>query len=594
MSAKEANKLIQFWSDLKRRKVIRVIPVYAAASFVILELVDILAEPLRLPDWIVNFVLILLCIGFIISVILSWVYDVTSEGIEKTKPISKRTGQQQAIPAKMIGWKIATYISLVIIIGLLIINIFGGRKQAEDIIELEKSIAVLPFENMSDDDEFAHLGDAITDEIIMQLYKINEFEVRSRTSIMQYKNTGKTSPIIGEELKVNYLLEGSTQRYENQVRIRIQFIQASTDDHIWGDIFEGEWEDIFKIQIDVAKQVANKLKTILTPKEIEKIEKASTKNLEAYNLYLKGRYFWNKRTKDGLRKSIIYFQEAIDLDTTYSLAYTGLADSYIVLGEYGLYPANEAFQKAKIAALKAIETDYNLAEAHNALAAVKRDYDWDWSGAEEEYLKAIEMKPNYPTAHQWYSEYLSIMGRHDEAIKRIIHAQELDPLSPIIYSIGGLMAYHYARQYDQAISQCQKALEIDSNYVYAHYALVDNYIQLEMYEEAIKEAKIAVFLSGGGYKSTLATAYALSNKRNEAVVILDELIVKSNRTSTNYVAIARIYLALDMKDQALEWLEKGLRNREFNLIHLNECPQYDALRAEPRFIELLKKIGFEE
>ena len=594
MSAKEANKLIQFWLIVIRRQVIRVIPVYAAASFVILELVDILAEPLRLPDWIVNFVLILLCIGFIISVILSWVYDVTPEGIEKTKPISKRTGQQQAIPAKMIGWKIATYISLVIIIGLLIINIFGGRKQAEDIIELEKSIAVLPFENMSDDDEFAHLGDAITDEIIMQLYKINEFEVRSRTSIMQYKNTGKTSPIIGEELKVNYLLEGSTQRYEDQVRIRIQLIQASTDDHIWGDIFEGEWEDIFKIQIDVAKQVANKLKTILTPKEIEKIEKASTKNLEAYNLYLKGRYFWNKRTKDGLRKSIIYFQEAIDLDTTYSLAYTGLADSYIVLGEYGLYPANEAFQKAKIAALKAIETDYNLAEAHNALAAVKRDYDWDWSGAEEEYLKAIEMKPNYPTAHQWYSEYLSIMGRHDEAIKRIIHAQELDPLSPIIYSIGGLMAYHYARQYDQAISQCQKALEIDSNYVYAHYALVDNYIQLEMYEEAIKEAKIAVFLSGGGYKSTLATAYALSNKRNEAVVILDELIVKSNRTSTNYVAIARIYLALDMKDQALEWLEKGLRNREFNLIHLNECPQYDALRAEPRFIELLKKIGFEE
>jgi len=584
--AANPNKLSQFWQELKRRKVVRVITIYAAVAFVTLQLVEILAPSLRLPEWAMNFILVLLIVGFIITVIVSWIYDIHPEGgIIKTEPAQKV--KEEDIHPSSRAWKISSYISFVVIITLVILNIIPrtGKKEI-----LDKSIAVLPFENMSDSDEFTHLGDAITDEIIMQLYKIRAFEVRSRTSIMQYKNTEKGSPEIGRELNVDYLLEGSTQRYEDQVRIRVQLIHAADDDHIWGKVYEGEWKDIFSIQINVAKRVAHEMKAILSHSEIERIESQPTDNLEAYNLYLQGRYLWNLRTKDDLKKSIPYFEEAIKLDPDFALAYSGLADSYIVVGEYGYYPTGESFQKARTAAIKAIELDYELAEAHIALAAVKRDYDWDMIGAEEEYLRAIEMNPDYPTAQQWYSEYLSVMGRHDEAIQRMLLAQKLDPFSPIIYSIAGAITYFYARQYDQAILQCQRALEIDSDYVYTHYTLAKIYICLERYKEAVVEAKKAVFLSGGEYKNTLAIAYAHMGKRVEAISILDELIANSTETSP-CSPIAAIYLALGMNEQALDWLEKGLPNREFHLIHIYEHPRYDNIRTDPRFIELARKIG---
>jgi len=581
------NKLSQFWQELKRRKVTRVITIYAAAAFVILELTDIVAPSLGLPDWTLNFIIILLCAGFIITVIVAWIYDIHPEGgIVKTEPAHKVKSEE--IPKSSNSWKIASYISFIVIFALIVLNIIPRTSNKKEVAV--KSIAVLPFENMSDGDEFTHLGDAITDEIIMQLYKISAFEVRSRTSIMQYKNTGKGSPEIGRELNVNYLLEGSTQRYEDQVRIRVQLIHALDDDHIWGEVYEGEWKDIFSIQVNVAKRVAHEMKAILSHSEIERIESKPTDNIEAYNLYLQGRYLWNLRTKDDLKKSIPYFEEAIKLDPEFALAYSGLADSYIVVGEYGYYPSGESFQKARTAAIKAIELDYELAEAHIALAAVKRDYDWDMIGAEEEYIRAIEMNPDYPTAQQWYSEYLSVMGRHDEAIQRMVLAQKLDPLSPIIYSIAGAITYFYARQYDQAILQCQRALEIDNNYVYAHYALAKIYITLERYEEAVFEAKKAVLISGGEYKNTLAIAYARSGEKVEAEKILEELIANSTETSS-YSPIAGIYLALGMKEQALDWLEKGLPNREFHLIHIYEHPRYDSLRTDPRFIELARKIG---
>jgi len=237
------NRLSQFWQELKRRKVVRVITIYAAIAFVILQLVEILAPSLRLPEWTMNFILVLLIVGFIITVIVSWIYDIHPEGgIVKTEPAHKV--KEEDIHPSSRAWRVSSYISFVVIIALVILNIIPrtGKKEI-----LDKSIAVLPFENMSDSDEFSHLGDAITDEIIMQLYKISAFEVRSRTSIMQYKNTEKGSPEIGRELNVDYLLEGSTQRYEDQVRIRVQLIHAADDDHIWGEVFEGEWKDIFSI-----------------------------------------------------------------------------------------------------------------------------------------------------------------------------------------------------------------------------------------------------------------------------------------------------------------------------------------------------------
>ncbi len=525
---------------------------------------------------------------------MSWVFDITPEGIQKTKPITQVKSEKKQVASK--GWKITSFVSIIIIIAFVGFYIIRNMKQSSDIAKLEKSIAVLPFDNMSDDEEFAHLGGAFTDEIILELQKIHKFDrVLSRTSTMQYKDNRPTIPEIAAKLGVNYIIEGSIQRHNEAVSIRVQVIRAKHEDHVWADEYTGKWDDIFNIQDNIAKQVAKELNAVLSPEEIRKIEKVPTNNREAYNLYLKGRYYWNKRTRDGLEKSIIYFKKAINIDTAYALAYTGLAESYVVLGEYQYYSPGEVFENAKNAALKAIKIDNNIAEAHNVLAAIKRDYEWDWPGAEKEYLKAIELNPEYPTAYQWYSEYLSIMGRHNEAIEKIIYAQELDPLSPIIYAVGGNITYFYARQYNKAISQCRRALEIDSNFVVAHYALVAIYIKLMMFDEATNEAKKAVFLSNGDLKYTaeLAKVYALTGYRNEAIKILNDLIERSKQIYYSPGRIAEIYLALDMKNQALDWLEKGFTDHDYYLVHIKMSPKFDELRSEPGFIVLLKKMGFE-
>jgi TolB-like protein/Tfp pilus assembly protein PilF len=458
----------------------------------------------------------------------------------------------------------------------------------------ENSIAVLPFQDMSPQKDQEYFCDGMTEEILNALTHVESLKVIARSSSFVFKDKYEDIREIGRKLDVEALLEGSVRKAGNKLRITAQLIKVEDSSHLWSEHYDRELEDIFDIQDEISLAIVENLKVKLLGKEKTAIMKRHTDNPDAYNLYLKGNYFWNKRTKENLKKSISYFEEAIKMDSAFSLAYTGLADSYIVLGEWWYYPSNEVFPKAKEAAIKSIELDYELAEAHNAMAAIKRDYEWNWSEAEKEYLKAIELNPNYPTAYQWYAEFLSIMNRHQEAIENIVHAQKLDPLSPIIYTLGGYLIYHNSKQYDQAIMQCQKALEIDSNYVFTYYALVRNYLALEMYEEAIKEAKKALFLSDEGSLSNalLAQVYALSGKRNEAEVILNELVENSNKIYISETLIARIYIALNMKDQALEWLQKAYLNRNFGLIYLNESPTFDSLRTEPEFIELLKKIGF--
>ena len=276
----KSNNPFQFWEELKRRRVIRVIPVYAAASFVLLELVDIISEPFGLPDGTLKLVTVLLVIGFVISIVLTWIYDVTPEGIEKTKP-SKEVTSSEKQPAST-GWKIATFVSILIIIAFVVFYIAGYKKESSAISELEKSIAVLPFENMSVGEEYSHLGGAFTDEIILELQKIKEFDrVLSRTSTMQYKDTRPTIPEIAEKLGVNYIIEGSIQRYNENVSIRVQVIRAEQEDHIWADEFDGKWEDIFYIQDEIAFQVAKELKTVLSSEEVDQINKIPTVNPEA-------------------------------------------------------------------------------------------------------------------------------------------------------------------------------------------------------------------------------------------------------------------------------------------------------------------------
>ncbi len=473
--------------------------------------------------------------------------------------------------------------------------IFKETGSGKSKTSVEKSIAVLPFRNDSPDSENQHFIDGTMDAILDNLCKVANLKVISRTSVEQYRNPTKAIGEIARELKVRYILEGGGQKYGDEIRLTVQLIDAESDKHIWSSQYDRNISDIFKIQSEIAKDVAAELRAALSPEEISEIDRKPTENIEAYNLYLKGRYFLNRRTEDDLKKSISYFEQAIAMDTTFALAYTSLAETYIVLGEWNFSQPDEVFPRAQNAAIRAIRLDDGLAEAHNAMAAIKRDYEWDWKGAEAEYLKAIELNPRYPTTYQWYAEFLSIMGRNSEAIENLKHAQELDPLSPIIYTVGGRIIYPNAKQYDTAIQQCRKALEIDSNYVLAHHSLAYLYFYKKMFPEAIAEAKKVLALSGWiSAKILLAKVYASSGRREEAEIILDEVVDNRDKQYISSTAISNLYLTLDLKEQSLDWLEKAYLNREYSLIHIDAGPDFDKLRDEPRFCAILKKMGFEE
>jgi tetratricopeptide (TPR) repeat protein len=379
----------------------------------------------------------------------------------------------------------------------------------------------------------------------------------------------------------------------NKLRITAQLIDVQTQEHLWSRDYDRVLQDVFAIQSDIAQQVAEALKVRLLMGEKGQIEKKATENLEAYTLYLKGRYFWNKRTEADINKAILYFEQAIKIDSTYALAYSGLADSYSLLANGGYLSSKEACPRAKAAAIKAVEIDDTLAEAHASLAFIKMAYDWDWLVAEREFKRAIELNPSYAIAHQFYARYLSGVGRHDEAIAEIKRAEELDPLSlPISAGVG--QTFLKARQYDQAIEQLRKTQEMDPNFANGHYFLGWAYLRKGMSEQAIAELQKAITLSADSLPAAaaLVRAYAKLGKRNEAQKRLDEVIElsKNSRHAQSYY-IAAMYAELGEKDQAFAWLQKAYDERDDFLLVIRVDPSFDGLRSDPRFAALLKKVG---
>ncbi len=458
------------------------------------------------------------------------------------------------------------------------------------------SIAVLPFTNMSSEPENEYFSDGLTEEIIAHLAKIRALKVISRTSVMRYKQTSKPLMLIATELGVRHILEGSVRKQGNHLRITAQLVDALEDAHLWAETYRGTVEDVFDIQERVAGEIAEALKLKLSPQEQKNIEKRQTENTEAYQLYLKGRYFWNKRTEEALKKGIEYFEQAIEKDPGYALAYAGLADSYNVLSAYTLIAPKEAIPRMRAAALKALEIDATLGEAHISLAWMTACYDWDWKTAEREFKLGLELNPNYATGHHWYALFLSNMGRSDEAMIAIKKAQELDPFSLMINTNVGWWVGYFARQYDQGINQLHKTLEMDPNFVMAHYGLALSYNEIGKYSEAILECQKAREFSGGRLEMTAALGYsqALAGNRKETAKILGELKEVLSRRYVSSYSIALIYLVLDDKEQALEWLEKAFEERAFFMGWLKTDPRLDPLRTEPRFAALLQKLGFDK
>jgi serine/threonine-protein kinase len=453
------------------------------------------------------------------------------------------------------------------------------------------SIAVLPFTNVSKDTDMEYLSDGISESLINSLSQLPNIKVIARSSSFRYKAKEVDLQEVAKALGVDTILTGEvTQRGEN-LSISVELVHASDKTQMWGEHYDRKMSDFLAVQREITSEIVEKLKLKVSGEE-RRSAKHYTESNEAYQLYLKGRFYWNKRTAEALQKSIEYFNQAIEKDTGFALAYAGLADSYVVPANR--LPPREAMPKAKAAAMRALELDETLAEAHVSLARVLAAYDWDWTSAEREYKRAIELNPRYATAHQWYGGYLSVMGRSDEAIAERKRAQELDPLSLVInFELG--LAFYYGRDYDQAIEQFQKTLELDQNFFPAHNFLSAAYEQKGMYSEAIAEFKDAIPLKGGGEpslsKAGLGHVYAVSDKKREAQTILDELKQLSGQEYVPATSIALIYAGLDEKDQAFAWLDTGYEQHAFQMQWIGIDPRWDNLRSDPRFKDLLQRIG---
>lgn len=488
----------------------------------------------------------------------------------------------------LLPWKIAGPIMVLVLAAFTTWMLYPRKSPSPEI----RSLAVLPLESLSVDASQDYFADGMTDELITDLSQISALRVISRTSVMQYKRVRRPLPEIARELNVDAVVEGTVLRSGNRVRITAQLIQVPAEKHLWAHSYEGDVRDALTLQSQVADAVAEQIRINLNPREQAALKNKKTVNPEAYESYLKGRYFWDKRTANGLKTAVAYFDQAIGQDPKYAPAYSGLADSYALMGDwqYAVMTSKEAFPKAKAAVVKALELDNTLGEAHNSLAFILDGFDWNLDAGGKEFRRAIELNPGYATAHHWYAWHLSLLGRFDEAIAEMRKAQSLDPLSLIINAdLAEILVL--AHSYDESILQSRKTIEMDPDFALAHNQLAQAYLQKRMYGEAVAELQKAVQLSpdSPAIIANLARAYVGSGKRNEAVKLLDELKKRSSPAYSNAAEIAMIYASLGDTDQAMNWLEKGYEER-FNPGVLLR-PGFDPLRSDKRFQDLLRRIG---
>ncbi|PYQ03242.1 MAG: hypothetical protein DMF83_21750 [Acidobacteria bacterium] len=454
-------------------------------------------------------------------------------------------------------------------------------------------LVVLPFDNLTGDKEQEYLSDGLTEELITQLGRLHpqRLGVIARTSAMTYKGTRKTVADVAREMNVDYVLEGSVRRSGSTIRVSAQLIRAADQIHLWAESYERDLRDVLTVQSEVARAVADEIRLHLTPEQRAQLASTRPVKPEVHEAYLKGRFFWNQRTGRGLEEAIGYFQQALRADPDFAPAYVGLADSYLLLGIHAGARPLDICPKAKAAALKAVELDETLAEAHTSLAYEKDLYEWDWAGAEREYRRAIELNPSYATAHEWLAIHWAYLGRMDEAIAEMRRARELDPLSLIINANLGTWL-HFGGRHQEALEQYRKTLEMDPNFAFVRMKLGQFLTDQGIYKEAIAELQTAVALAPtSSRRSALACGYARSGNSVEALRILSELRATSEREYVPPWVIANIYLALGDQERGMEWLEKAYEERSTSEIFLKANPGFDPLRSDPRFKALLRHMN---
>jgi TolB-like protein/Tfp pilus assembly protein PilF len=516
--------------------------------------------------------------------------------------ISRSTGPTTVLPAQQTPGttrelsKPTRRTTLVAIASLIAVALIAGgyllwpRGKAAQI----QSIAVMPFVNESGNAEVEYLSDGMTETLISSLSQLPNLNVKARSSVFRYKGKDTSPQTIGKELNVQAILNGRVSQRSDQLTLTLELVDAQTENVLWSQQYNRKQTDLVTLQSEIARDVSSKLKSKLSGADVAKVEKTYTTNPEAYQLYLKGKFFWNKRTGESLKHAAELYRQAIEKDPNYALAYSGLAETYVLFSSYDVAPADDSMPQAKAAALRALAIDDSLAEAHTALGFYLSYYEWDRAGAEKEYRRAIELKPNYATAYHWLGADLSNVKRFDDSLVELRHAEELDPLSSIIgTNLGDTLLF--ALRYDEAIAQYKRTLVRNPNFPYAHLALGRAYVAKGMYPEAIAEARTFIGLnSTSSAKGFLGLWLAKSGKREEAVKLLGELKQESTRNYVQSLTFALIYLGLGDKEEALNWLEKNMSSRAETASSYAVDPELDELRSEPRFKAMLKRMNLPE
>ena len=474
---------------------------------------------------------------------------------------------------------------------LLLVAGFFGYKYFSPTKQIE-SIAVMPFVNESGNADVEYLSDGMTETLISSLSQLPNLNVKARSSVFRYKGKETDAKTLGKELNVQAILNGRVSQRGDQLTLSLELVDVATENAIWSQQYNRKQTDVVSLQSEIARDVSSKLKSKLSGADVAKVEKNYTANAEAYQLYLKGRFQWNKRTGESLKQAVEFYNKAIEKDPNYALAYSGLAESYVLFPNYSVALPMESMPKAKAAAVRALEIDDSLAEAHAALGLYLSNFSWNQPAAEREFRRAIELNPNYPTAHhQFGNSCLLAMGRFDESIAEGRRAEELDPLSPVIGTDLGVNLTR-ARRFDEAITQFNRTLTLDPNFYYAHYALATAYHAKGQYAEAIVGYRKALALNDDPWvKAQLARSLAKSGQRGEAIKILGELQSESARRYVSSASLALVFGALGEKDKAFVWLEKEFAERTPRPPAFSVNPLWDDLRDDPRFADLVQRVA---
>ncbi len=462
----------------------------------------------------------------------------------------------------------------------------------EDENDSRISIAVLPFADMSPQKDQEYFCDGMVEELINSLSKIDGLKVASRTSSFFFKGKNCELQEIGARLKVKTVLEGGVQKAGDRLRVTAHLVNVEDGCQIWSERFNGELQDVFAVQDEITMAIVENLKVKLLGEEKVEIARRHTNDLEAYNLFLQGRYFWNKRYEVGMKKSIEFFQQASQRDPNYALPFVGIADAFNILGFYGFMPPKDAFQKARASARRALQIDEHLGEAHASLGWVKTFFEWDWAGAEREYKRAIELSPHYATSHEWFALFLGVMGRYEEALREIAIARDHDPLSLIINSVAGVL-FIFSRRYDKAIKQLTRTIEMDPTFALAHIWLGEAYMFSGMYPEAVGEfKKVLAQAPNMTYAlADLGMTYGLAGQKEEAQKIIQQFDQIATQAYVSMVLKAQVFIGIGLKNKAFDALDQAYEDRDSFVPYFKASPHYDRLRPDPRFEVMLIKAN---